>query len=649
MQFQRAQRGVITVLLCLASISPASLTALSQPPAEKNASPSASELAKESLQKQISNLIEQLGDENFQTRRAAELALVRIGLPAFEQLRQAMNHPNVQIEVAARYLVRSQSATWWLDTDPLSVRQVLHDYNELKNEDRETAMQKLASEKTDDAMLALCRITRYESAEKLSKIAALYLMETLVDRMAAKESEKLTPNIRETMGDSQRPGAQWVDTLADTIDEGTPNADRWRLVARLEFMLLEKNPRDTSKSIVMRLHRVIAAQFIKHSERQLALEIVKPCLDLVENKTMQVRNAAIWAIDAGLPELVSALSERHSELFAAEPLLGFLKAEGYLAAGNEELAQASAQAASDSIVRSSSEQNIIAKVDLAARQRYEMAEALRLRGMYGWAQMEFEKALRRNPPLPSENGAPLTQDRIIPYEWQIRMALSELLAEGEQFALAAQTLSEYIAKLQENPGDKERLEKSSSGNDAKNDYEFLVGNFNFYAGKAAQFKHELSAANSFYMQALQHYPENPDILIAMKDVCEPGVNDQFYRKTLAERIAEFHENIAALEREAIDSDRNVRKNKEYQLAGQCNQLAWLLSNTNERPSEAVQLSLRSLEVIPDYGIYQDTLARCYFAVGKIDKAIATQEMAVKNEPFQRSMLRQLEAFKAAKR
>jgi len=87
---------------------------------------------------------------------------------------------------------------------------------------------------------------------------------------------------------------------------------------------------------------------------------------------------------------------------------------------------------------------------------------------------------------------------------------------------------------------------------------------------------------------------------------------------------------------------------EYQLAGQCNQLAWLLSNTNERPSEAVKLSLRSLEVIPDYGIYQDTLARCYFAAGNIDKAIATQELAIKNEPFQRTMLRQLEEFKAAK-
>jgi tetratricopeptide (TPR) repeat protein len=615
---------------------------------------SAATQANDALQKQIANLIEQLGDENFQTRRAAELALVRIGLPAFEQLRQAMNHPNVQIEVAARYLVRSQSVTWWLDTDPLSVRQVLQDYNEMKNEDRETAMQELATEKTDDAMLALCRITRYESSEKLSKCAALYLMETLVDRLKSEEAEKLTPPIREAMGDSQRPAAVWAETLVDTIDEGSPSAERWRLVAKLEYMLLEKTPRDTSRALVMRLHRVIAALFIKHSERQLALDIVRPCLDLVENKAMQVRNAAIWAIDSGLPELVSELSERHAELFAAEPLLGFLKAEGYLAAGDADQAQASAEAASNSVVKSLGEQNVISREDIAAIQRSEIAEALRQRGMYKWAQTEYEKALRpaSNPPgrgSPGRESGRETYGLRSTTEMRVRVALSELLAEGEEYAPAAQVLGDYLAKVQDNPIDRDRLEKSGSGNDAQNDYAFLMGNFNYYSGKAAFINRELSAANSFYMQALQHYPENPDILIAMKDTCQPGVNDQFYKTTLSERIAEYHESIATLEREVINSDRIMRKNKEYELAGECNQLAWLLANTNERPNEAVKLSLRSLEVIPGYGIYQDTLARCYFAAGEIDKAIATQELAVKNEPFQRSMLRQLEEFKAAKR
>ena len=658
MQLQRAKRALGALLVCAAAIVAAPLIAWSQVPLTESPTRSAADLAKDALQKQIARLIEQLGDENFQTRRAAEFALVRIGLPAFEQLRQAMNHPNVQIEVAARYLVRSQSVTWWLDTDPLSVRQVLQDYNDLKNEDRETAMQKLASEKSEDAILALCRIAHYESSEKLSKCAALYLMETMVDRMEPKEAKKLTPHIREAMGDSQRPAAEWIETLIDAMDEGAPNADRWRMVAKLEHILLEKTPRDTSKSLVMRLHRVIAAHFIKHSERQMALEIVRPCLDLVENKTMQVRSAAIWAIDAGLPELVDELGERHRELFAAEPLLGFLLAESYLATGDQARAQASAESASNSIVRSYAEQNTVSREDIAANQRYEMAESLRLRGMYPWVQREYEKALNLELPSlkevqgqtePKPGAERQARIELQPRtELRVRLALAELLTEDEQYAQAASTLGEFIAKIQENPAEKERLEKNNSGNDAQHDYAFLLGNFNYYSGKAAFLNRELRIANSFYQQALKFYPENPDILIAMKASCPGGVDDQSYQKTLTERIAAFHETIASLEREVINADRILRQNKEYLLAAQCNQLAWLLANTNERPSEAVQLSLRSLELIPDYGIYQDTLARCYFTAGNIDQAIATQELAVKNEPFQRSMLRQLDEFKAAK-
>ena len=659
MQFQRARQALGAFLVGAATIVATPLITWSQAPSTESPTRSTAELAKDALQKQIARLIEQLGDENFQTRRAAEFALVRIGLPAFEQLRQAMNHPNVQIEVAARYLVRSQSVTWWLDTDPLSVRQVLQDYNDLKNEDRETAMQKLASEKSDDAIMALCRIAHYESSEKLSKSAALYLMETMVDRLEAQEAKKLTLHVREAMGDSQRPAAEWIETLIDAIDEGAPNAERWRTVAKLEYMLLEKTPRDTSKSLVMRLHRVIAAHFIKHSERQMALEIVRPCLDLVENKTMQVRSAAMWAIDAGLPELVSELGERHRELFVAEPLLGFLLAESYLATGDAERAQTSAESASQSIVRSLGDQNTVSREDIAAIQRYEMAESLRLRGMYKWAQREYEKAL--HPELPPRKETPdraglkpavegQIRGELQPRaELRVRLALAELLTESEEYAQAADTLGEYIAKVQENPAEKERLEKNNSGNDAQSDYAFLLGNFNYFSGKAALLNGELTVANSFYLQALQFYPENPDILIAMKTTCQPGVNDQTYQQALAERIAAFHETIAGLEREVINADRILRQNKEYLLAAQCNQLAWLLSNTHERASEAVQLSLRSLELIPDYGIYQDTLARCYFAAGNVDQAIATQELAVKNEPFQRSMLRQLEEFKAAKR
>ncbi len=112
--------------------------------------------------------------------------------------------------------------------------------------------------------------------------------------------------------------------LINSIEEGSPNEVAWRGLASEEYILLEKNRYETSKQIVKRLHRAVAAYLIKKSMRPVALDIARSCLDLVENKSKDIHAAAIWAIDAGLPELVDDLSGRHDELFRAEPQLGFL-------------------------------------------------------------------------------------------------------------------------------------------------------------------------------------------------------------------------------------------------------------------------------------------------------------------------------------
>ena len=61
------------------------------------------------------------------------------------------------------------------------------------------------------------------------------------------------------------------------------------------------------------------------------------------------------------------------------------------------------------------------------------------------------------------------------------------------------------------------------------------------------------------------------------------------------------------------------------------------------------LSQRACNLTPDYGVYLDTLARCHFSAGHIDKAIELQTRAIKLVPFERSMQRQLEEFQAAKK
>ncbi len=635
MQLKRVLVNLSSVLLCGIAISANPQIGLSQAVSRSQSPLSEVDSAKQAQQQRIAELIEQLGDENFQQRRAAELALVRIGLPAFEQLRQAMYHPNVQIDVAARYLVRSQSVTWWLDTDPLAVRQVLQDYNQKKDDDRETAMQSLANDKSADALIALCRIARYESSERMSKFAALNLIETLIERLEPDEALKLVPHIREAMGDSNRPAASWIATIVEAIKLAEPNEDRWRQLANDEYVLLQKNPLETSNTIVTRLHHVIAVHLTQHSRREVALEIVRPSFELVTNKSKEVRSASMWAIDAGLPELVSELAQRHKSLFVSEPQLGFLLAEAQLAAGETDLAEASAEAASESIVRPNVEQTFNLTVgDVIATTRESLAEDLNQRGMFDWAKKEYRKALQLE-----------LQPRT---EFRLRVGLSTLQSDGEEYAEAATTLGEFLEKTQDNAVERDRLARNVYY-DAANDLAFLQGTFNYYSGMAAVQERNQSQAREFFLAALKHYPENPDILIALSKVVTPSINDSEYFAAMQESVSTFHDEIAQSERELLRADRMNRPTIEYTLAGKCNQLAWLLSKTGQRPEEALQLSRRSLELIPNYSVYQDTLARCYFAVGDVDKAIATQELAIKNEPHQRPMMRQLEEFKAARK
>ena len=63
-----------------------------------------------------------------------------------------------------------------------------------------------------------------------------------------------------------------------------------------------------------------------------------------------------------------------------------------------------------------------------------------------------------------------------------------------------------------------------------------------------------------------------------------------------------------------------------------NQWAWLVTNTEGDFAQAVQHSLRSLELAPDEPSYLDTLGRCYFAAGDVENAIKSQRKAVELAP-----------------
>jgi hypothetical protein len=586
----------------------------------------------------INSLIEQLGSPSYQVRRSAESQLGSLGLAAFEQLRKAHFHPNVQVAETARYLLKSQNVIWWLDTDPHSIRQLLQDYNQSSVVERETAIQRLGLEKSIEARAALVRLARYEVSETASKQAALALLKALTNDNHADQNKDFQSKIREAVGESDRTACQWLLTFADGADLGSFLSDRWQILADEEYQLLQRKKEESSRSIVTSLYRWIGETLANRGERKQALSILRPSLELISKRDADLRQAASWAIDANLPEFVADLAERHKAVFDRHAHLGYLLAESFLKVGDQSKADATAEAASKS-VQSAMENVRSMRIgdDLIAEVRKNLGRELSERGMYPWAEREMLKGLELALSVPKE--------------FILRVTLAEFYAEGQEYQKAAECLGSFLVKIESMPEEVERLRREvalTAFQDAESDLKGAIGTYNYYLGMHEFKNGSRDKARSHLELAVQSNASNPDLLIALSKVVEPGVNDAVYQSNLNSMIQRFRQEIQDWEHQLLESA-NDRTSKQDMVAESCNQLAWLLSNTNQQKLDALQLSKRSLELKPDTPEYLDTLARCYFANEQFDLAVTMQEQAVRMLPFNRAMVRQLEEFKAKRK
>ncbi len=588
------------------------------------------------LQRRIGVLIEQLADEDYHRRVNAQWELERIGLAAFEQLRQAGDkHPNIQVVRLARYLIRSQDVIWWLETDSVGVRRLLKDYNTVDETARESRLQQLASEGSEDALLALCRLARFESSERLSKLAALQLMEKISSLPEPRE-DALPRSIKLAVGKSGRPATTWLSTLADELvaSDNVDYPERWKQLVWKEHQLAEADASEEGRALVLQFYRWLGGWLTAKVDRTEALEIVRPSLDLVRARPLPIRQAVNWALDAELPELVPSLAERFQDHFDHQPQLAYLLAASFLRTGDGQAAQQTAAKASRMIdAQIKGLENVAAekKVELEASQRYTVAQFLSDRGLFAWAKKEYGTALSLD-----------VSERI---EMQIRGEFSYFLWLGGEHSEAAGVLQPVAEAVEQNP-------KANAANGPFQYFDPLsyVSNYYFYEGLAAIDRGDVSAAQQNLLKSYQvEIPEpNPDVVIAMGQVAGDGPFRQHFQEAFEEMSHAYRIQVVKAEEDMSKAtNRMLRANATKELAMACNQLAWLLSKCNAHPEEAIELSQRSLELLPDEPTYLDTLARCYFSAGQIQEAIRVQSQAVKLSPYERQMKVQLNEFKAA--
>lgn len=614
----------------------------------------------EQLQRRVAELIEQLADENYHRRVNANWELERIGLPAFEQLRQAANgHPNPQIEHAARYIVESQNVEWWLQNDSVEVRELLRNYNGSQETERDTLLQQLADIGADDALLALGRLARFESNELRSKSAALYLMNQVMTRVmhAAEETDvanvrgslstadaSLAKSLKITLGDSRRPATLWLSTLLDELSGAASleGVEEWSKLlaaeresaARAGEMAVTELKQKEQLRVALRFHRLLAKWITGTRDRDQALELVRPSLKLIGDNPLAIRTAAEWSLEADLPELVPELAEKYEEQFTNEPQLGYSLAESYLRLGDKSKALEAAEQASDSVLRQLQSFRVSRNLnmdEIEASRHVSLAQQLERRGMFEWAEKEYLRAL----------GLELSESM----DHAIREDLSRFYWFGNENAKAAEILEPLVDWILGNA----EADLPNAPGDFSNS-KVTLASYYFYAGLAAGEQGDWERSQEALQKSLEvqsGFP-NPDVVIALKKVADQGIHVDYYRSQLDKMTDDFR--VRVLEAEEYLSratDRGQRARAGVELAEACNQLAWLLSKCEVGQAEALNLSLRSLELMPDEPAYMDTLARCYYSAGQIDKAVKVQTRAVKLQPFERQMVLQLNEFKAA--
>ncbi|MFM1903473.1 MAG: hypothetical protein RLZZ440_1373, partial [Planctomycetota bacterium] len=132
-------------------------------------------------------------------------------------------------------------------------------------------------------------------------------------------------------------------------------------------------------------------------------------------------------------------------------------------------------------------------------------------------------------------------------------------------------------------------------------------------------------------ESLKAYPDDVDSLIAAYRL----TGDDPVRR--AEVVAQITRTAAALDRElkSLSFEPSLR-----------NEYAWLIANTEGDLAKATRYSQESLEASADQASYLDTLAHCQAAAGRLEQAVRTQWLAVKQEPHSLMIRRNFARFRS---
>ncbi|WP_146516317.1 hypothetical protein [Rubripirellula amarantea] len=575
----------------------------------------------------VARLIDQLGAPSYATRIRARDELQRMGLEAFEQLREAQFHPDIEVEMAARYLVSSLLVSWSKDSDPADVRETLNEYGAQDEVERSKRIDRLAELDSRIGLAALVRLTRFETSLRLSEIAALAAMNQASSADEAVRRQH-SQQILNGLGDSQRASAQWLRLYAqDLVNDGFSKLAWQQLIQQQRQQIDAGTTKPSTQTSVLELVQICAARAAKNGQIDEALELAKEHIDLIQPTTRHLIDASSWAIDHGLHPFVLELRSNFGRMFDTQPVLLYGAAEAHQKSGHAEQANEIASLALKSNPFPDDEDKKDAsprEMEETAYKHRDVAMTLRRRGLFPWAENEYQLIIRSMEvdSLPS----------IV-----ARADLARMQGELHQHQDVVDTLTPLVNRLEKDAKLKQRL-----GTHLFATLESIRSDLEYHTAQVLLAQKDLDEARERLRLAYRLSPLNIDILIEMY---RTEGDDQWD----AEVKRSLDREIKAADRKVAEQRRNLRTEGfqgKLKLGDYLNNYAWLVANTEGDMGKALAYSLESLTLDPDAAKY-DTCARCYFANGDLANAIAMQKKAIKEEPHSPPLLRQLREFEEA--
>jgi tetratricopeptide (TPR) repeat protein len=576
------------------------------------------EAAPADLESRIALLIEQLGAPEYATRERAQAELLRLRLDAFDALSEAQFSDDIEIALSARYLVSSMQVNWSSEDDSPEVKQLLRGYGNRPENERRNLIEQLSMLGAAQAVRPLCRLIRYEAAEKLSKHAALCVMGLPVSDEEATQLG-LAAALRAKMGKSKRTAAEWLRAYALWLDNDPAAVAQWKELTSLEQSRLVDAPDQTSREITRDLLKWYADQLTRRGQPQEALAVMRNMTSLLNSTPQEILDAVDWFRDRKSWAIVVEIAAQFPETFKRSPLLLYRLAEAHRQQGNPSQADEAAREA-------------LAATPESPENHLELAANLQHDGLFEAAEVEFRHVASM---LDSE---PLEATRA-------KLYLSEMLHELRRDQAASEVLQEVVDSIEASP-DIRTLVETELGRDIGSTKSRLF----FFRAEHQASLGDTAKRRELLREGYQHDPNDADLLIGMFRVPDP---DEAWTTETRTRIdtamQSFRQQIKDLQDRVNAQAGEDRALASFQLALINNQLAWLIANTQGDADEAIKCSLQSLALMPDRSGFLDTLGRCYFAKGDFANAVRFQTRAVALDPHSPAMLAQLELFQKSLR